>query len=411
MPVFNYTALKSGRDTISGVIEAESLREARESLRKLELVPTKIEERRVAVKEKAIAKKDKKEKKKKFKKLGTRDKIDFTSTLYVLSKTGIPIVEALLFIEVNSSSKNVQRLSAELRKQVLAGSNLSESITKFPETFDQIYSGLIKAGEESGELDTTLERMIQILDKQDKLKNKIKSIMFYPCFVSILAMVITLVMLTFVFPAFKDMYDQMGKELPFITQVFMDVGVFLQQYWFMIPIIIVSTILSVYTIVKWPVTKRILDKISLKIPVFRTFVRFANLSNFVSILKVSFDAGVPIVDGLTLANLTVDNFTIREGLRESSVKIQHGQSLSIALKNSEAVPGIIMCMISTGEQSGQLGDMLGQASIYIDTQLDRIIELLSKMMEPLMLVIIGGVVLLLALALYMPLFQSYSNLL
>ena len=135
------------------------------------------------------------------------------------------------------------------------------------------------------------------------------------------------------------------------------------------------------------------------------------IPNFIAVLKIAFDAGVPIVDSLMLANLTTQNYILHDSIKDAANKIQQGQSLSKSLKATNAIPSIIMCMISTGEQSGQLGDMFEQSSLYIDTQLERIMDTLNKLFEPILLVIIGGIVLTLALALYLPLFQSYSNIL
>ena len=204
MPLFTYTAIKSsGREVTKGSLEANSLQEAREYLRRMDLIPTKLEEQTTDAglfsdKKRTTSKKPKKVK---LRKLSTREKIDLTNTLFILSKTGISIIEALLFIEVNVISKNTQNLVADLRRQVIQGASLSDAVSKYPYIFDSIFTGLIKAGEETGELDTTLERMTILLEKQDKLKNKVISTMMYPFFVILLAMGVTTIMLTFVFPS------------------------------------------------------------------------------------------------------------------------------------------------------------------------------------------------------------------
>lgn len=412
MPIFTYTAIKSeGSEVTKGSIEANTLKDAREALRKMDLIPTKLEEQRGgggATEKKANP--VSKAKKIKISSLSTREKIDFTNTLFILSKTGISIIEALLFIEVNMVSKNVQNLASELRKQILQGSSLSDAIAKYPYIFNNIFTGLIKAGEETGELDTTLERMTILLAKQDNLKSKVISTMMYPCFVILLAMAVTTIMLTFVFPSFKEMYSTMGKSLPMLTAVLMSIGIFLKEHWYVIPLEFAAFIFGVYYLFTWPVSKRFIDMISLKIPLISTFVRYSALSNFIAVFKVAFDAGVPVMDGIALANMTIENSVLNEAIKKTAIRIQHGQSLSAALKSSGAIPGIIMCMISTGEQSGQMGDMLGLSSEFIDTQLDRVVDMLNKMVEPVLLVVIGAIVLVLALALYLPLFQSYANL-
>ena len=406
MPVFTYTALKSGKDLINGKIEAKSLRDAREALRDLNLIPTKInEEKAKAAKKSSTAKKEKII----LKKLSTREKIDFTNSLYVLSKTGISLVEALLFIEMNATSAKVQALVIELRKMLLSGANFSEAIFKMPQIFDQVYAGIIRAGEETGELDTTLERLVFLLNKQDKLKSRVISTLIYPCFIIILSLLVSLVMIIFVFPAFESTYANSGHKLPFITQMFMDVGKFLKAYWYTLPIMFGSAFGSLYFLFNWPTSRKLIDKHVLDIPVLSTFIKYAYLSNFVSILRVSFDAGIPVIDGILLANKTVVNYELKKALRESASKIQNGQSLSTGLKLTGFIPPIVMCMISTGEESGQLGETLYQSELYIDTQLEQLIELLNKLFEPVLLLVIGAIVLSRALALSLPLFQGYSN--
>jgi len=159
----------------------------------------------------------------------------------------------------------------------------------------------------------------------------------------------------------------------------------------------------------WPPFKRKLDELLLSIPLICDFVKLAEFSNFISVLLVSYEAGVPIVDCLYLANYTVNNVILREAIQTARIKVQQGSHLSVALKNTNVMPPILLFMVSTGEQSGKLGEMLHKASEYIDNQLDRVIDILTKFIEPIMLVIIGGIVLVLALALYLPLFQSYQN--
>ena len=405
MTIFYYTALK-GTNIVSGQIEANSLKEARDVLRGSNIVPTRISERNDGDSEKLRLKQKRPQA---LKKLSLREQIDFTNILYVLSKTGISIIEALLFIEMQVTDKNVRGVAIELRKHLLGGAKLSDAFAKFPNLFDQTYVGLIKAGEESGELDSTLERMIYLLDKQDKLKSKTVSTMVYPVFIVTLASLVTLLMLTFVYPAFKEMYEQMGKKLPLITEILINIGIFLKTYWIIIPIIIVSVIYLMTFLNKWPVSRKIIHKYILKIPVIKTIIEFAALSNFLSVMKIAFEAGIPILDSLLLSIHTIKNLTIKESMKEAATKIKQGQSFSVALKSTGVIPPIIMCMISTGEQSGQLSEMLEQASTYVDIQLDRAVELLNKLVEPFLLVFIGGIVLVLALALYLPLFQSYSN--
>lgn len=411
MAFFHHISLKDGSEKVNGKIEAENQKEARELLRRQGLIPLKLEEEGAVVAPKNIGQKKAKKslKKIKFNKLSMREQIDFTNILYTFAKSGISLVESLFFIEMNSESRNIQNLSIELRRLVLSGGGLSDAIAKFPDSFSQVYIGLVKAGEESGELEVTLKRLSYLLEKQDKLRSKVVSTLAYPIFVLVLASIVVTIMITFVFPAFKGMYDQMGIELPIITSILMWLGMFLKSNWYVIPIVFLSVGGALYYILTWHVTKRILDEVVLNIPLFEKFVRFTSLSNFITAMRVSFEAGVTLVDSLLFANLTVGNYVLHDAIKKVAVDVQYGQSLTSSLRSSKVMPGIVMCMISTGEESGSLGEMLEQAGEYIDEQVDRIVDLLSKMMEPLLFIVIGGVVLVLALSLYLPLFKAYAN--
>lgn len=411
MAFFNYEALKDGKNRISGKIEANSEKEARELLRKQNLLPIKLNEIG------AVKKLQKKmntanmvvTKKKKIQDLTNREKIDFTNIMYTFSKAGIALVESLYFIETNSENPKIRIVATEIRRRILSGSSLSDALTNFPKTFDDIYIGLVRAGEESGELEKTLKRISYLLVKQDRLKSKIISTLAYPVFVLLLASLVTLLMLTFVFPAFKGMYDQMGADLPLITKILMAAGLFLKANWYVIPLIFLSFGTFMYYIFTWEISKRFIDHLGLKIPVFEKFLRFTSISNFVMIMRVAFEAGIPLVDSLLLGNYTVKNIVLREALKKATVQVQYGASLSSALRNANVFPGLVMCMIATGEEAGSLTDMLEQTGEYIDEQIDRVVELLSKLFEPLLFVIIGGIVLVLGLSLYLPLFQAYAN--
>jgi len=400
--VYNYVALKNNKEIVKGKVEATTLKEARENVRKLGFLPTKIYEEAKAATENKIEAKQ-------IQKLGLEDRIDFTSTFQILAQSGIPVIESLVFIENDAAKLKVRLVAKELRRQIMAGSTFADTIAKYPKVFGQIYIGLVKAGEDAGELEKTLERLLELLKKEAAIKSKVVGTLMYPAFVIILAMVIVTVMLVFVFPTFKDMFANQGKELPWITATLMAAGEFLKAYWILIPIIFGTVIFGTAFLLSWEPSKRRIDKFVLKVPLLTDLVQFSNFSNFIAVMQVAYDAGVPIVDCLYLSNLTLTNFTLQDKISTATGKVQQGQHLSMALKSTQVMPKMILFMISTGEQSGRLGDMLAQATVYIDKKLDNIIDTMTKMVEPLMLIVIGSIVLVLALALYLPLFQSYTT--
>lgn len=402
MTVFNYIALKNNKDIVKGKIEANTLKEARDNVRKMGFLPTKIYEESKASSENKIEVK-------KLQNLGLQDRIDFTSTFQILAQSGIPVIESLVFIENDAAKLKIRLVAKELRRQIMAGSTFADTIAKYPHIFGQIYIGLVKAGEDSGELEKTLERLLELLKKQAATRSRVIGTLMYPAFVILLAMFIVTIMLVFVFPAFKEMFENQGKALPWITSTLMNFGTFLQTYWVLIPIIFLTVICGTTFLLRWEPSKRRIDKFVLKVPILTDLVQFSNFSNFIAVMQVAYDAGIPIVDCLYLSNLTLTNFTLRDKISAATNKVQQGQHLSMALKSTSVLPKMILFMIATGEQSGRLGDMLMQATIYIDKKLDAIIDIMTKMVEPIMLLVIGSIVLVLALALYMPLFQSYTS--
>lgn len=399
MPIYSYIALKQGKEIVKGEVTASNLKDARDVIRKMGFVPTKITEFVESKQKKSVG----------ITALSLKDKIDFISTLQILLTSGIPAVESLMFMEQEAAKKKIRDMSKILKTQIMAGSTFADTLARYPEVFGYIFIGLIKAGEEAGELEKTLGRIKDLLTKQENTKSKVIGTLMYPMFVIVLAFIITLVMLLFVFPAFKDMFEQQEKALPLITSMMITMGDFLKEYWFTIPIFILAFILFCVVVTKWQPARNILDRIVLKVPLLNNLILYSNFSNFLSVLSVSYDAGIPIIDCLHLGIVTLTNSVLKNKMSGAIIKVQQGMQVSQALKSTKIVPRMLLFMISTGEQSGRLGEMLEKGVNFLDKTLDGIIDTLTKMIEPIMLIVIGGIVLVMALALYLPLFQSYMS--
>ena len=399
MPIYSYQALKAGKEVIKGEVTASNLKDARDIIRKMGFVPTKISE---YVDTKAKKSND-------VGLLSLSEKIDFISTLQILLTSGIPAVESLMFMEQEASKRKLRELSRILKTQIMAGSTFADTLARYPQTFGYIFIGLVKAGEEAGELEKTLGRIKELLTKQNNTKSKVIGTLMYPAFVICLACVIILVMLLFVFPTFKDMFEQQEKTLPWITQMMINAGDYLKQYWYTIPIFIVAFIAFWYIVFNWKPAKEVFDKAVLKIPLFNSLVMYSNYSNFMSVLSVSYDAGIPVVDCLHLGLVTLTNSVLNKKISYAVTKVSQGLQVSQALKATKVMPRMLLFMIATGEQTGRLGEMLERAVNFLDKTLDGIIDTVTKMIEPIMLLVIGSIVLVMALALYLPLFQSYTQ--
>ncbi len=399
MPIYSYVALKQGKEVVKGEITASNIKDAKDIVRKMGFVPTQINE---FVDAKA-------KKSSQMSALSLSEKIDFISTLQILLTSGIPAVESLMFMEQEAARKKIREMSKILKTQIMAGSTFADTLARYPQVFGYIFIGLVKAGEEAGELEKTLDRIKNLLEKQANIRGKVISTLMYPMFVICLAFFIIIVMLTFVFPAFKGMFEQQEKSLPWITAMMINAGDYLKTYWFTIPIFIIAVIVFCYLMVSWQPAREQLDKYVLKIPLINNLILYSNYSNFLSVLSVSYDAGIPIVDCLHLAVVTLTNSVMKNKMSYAIVKVQQGLQVSQALKSTGIVPKMLLFMIATGEQSGRLGDMLEKGVNFLDKTLDAIIDTLTKMIEPIMLLVIGSIVLVMALSLYLPLFQSYMS--
>ena len=340
--------------------------------------------------------------------LSLKEKIDFTQTFLTLNKAGLPIIESLIFIEKDASSRQVRMLAQEIKKQIISGYTLSDTIGRYPNIFGPVYIGLAKAGEDAGEIDRTFQRLIELLRKQGDIKGKVISALTYPAFVVVLAIVVVLVMLMFVFPAFEDMFAQQGKKLPLPTQICLNTGKLLKDKWAIIPVGIAGFAGTVWYLLKWEVSRRFIEETLLKIPMISDLVKSASFSNFLTVLQIAYDAGIPILECLYLSRTTLSNSVLQDAIKVSIKKMQAGAHLSEALKAANIFPKMILFMVATGEQSGRLGELMTQCVQHIDQQLDLIIDTLGKLVEPMLLIFIGVIVCFLALSLYLPLFQSYS---
>ncbi len=399
MPIFSYEALKQGKQIIKGEITASNIKDARDVVRKMGLVPIKIVEFSEAKSKKGTN----------LSPLTLKEKIDFVSTLQILLQSGIPAVESLMFMEQESARKKIREMAKILKTQIMAGSTFADTLARYPNVFGYIFIGLVKAGEEAGELEKTLGRINDLQNKQENTKSKVIGTLMYPMFVVILAILIILVMLIFVFPAFKDMFEQQEKALPLITSMMINAGDFLKEFWYTIPLFIAAFVAFVIVVLKWQPVKNIFDRIILKIPLVSNLVLYSSFSNYLSVISVSYDAGIPIVDCLHLANITLTNSVLKNRMSNAVIKVQQGMQVSQAFKSTKVMPKMLLFMVSTGEQSGRLGEMLDKGVIFLDKTLDGIIDTMTKMIEPIMLLVIGSIVLVMALALYLPLFQSYMS--
>ncbi len=413
MGTYQYSAVrKTDKNVIKGTINAENEHQAREYLREQELFPTSV---------KLLSTSAKKEKKKKeptamelwiadkLSTLGMQEKIAFTQNLGMMVKAGIPLTEALLYMESYMDNPKFKKLVNTIRQDILAGSSFSRALTKHKKFFNDIYVNIVQAGEASGELESVLKRLSDLLLAEARLRKKVISAMVYPIMLIVIVTIVLLIMFLFVLPTFAEMYDKMGVELPLITKIMVGISDFLRNFWYIALSITIGGGYAFYKFVTSRGGKAIVDRFLLKVPVASPLISAVSSSHFISTLHISFSAGLPITDCIFMACQTVTHTTLREAFDEANLKIQAGQRLASALSDTDVLPAMVLVMVSTGEESGSLDEMLQHSLTYLEEEVNQRVEVLMSMMEPVMLIVLGVVVGCMALSIYLPLFGMYEN--
>jgi len=406
MANFKYKALKDNKIIINGEVDAVDYKEARAKISNLGFLPTEIYSEDVKIKN---------EFNKKFEVkdifLSLKEKIAFTTEIQTFLSSGIPILEALHQIKLNTPYEKLRNISTDMISVIESGMTFSQAIESiYPKTFGNIYLSLVKTGEESGELEKTLDRMVNLLHKQDNIKGKIIQASIYPCILILMIFGLLVLFSVKVIPAFLGILTFNGTEMPMMMKMLMGLCDFTTKFWWLIIIGVgafFGLLMSSFENVK---IKNFLDKMIMKIPVISDFVEYINLSNFIAVLDVSYDAGVPLIAGLELARKTVSNSLIKDRISNSIFFAKQGNSLAMSFKMSKAMPYAFITMLSAGEESGSLGKMFHDISDVIDKKIDIVLNTMARLFEPTIIIILGGVVLFIALAFYQTYIASLMQL-
>ena len=394
MPKFQYYALKDKTKIIKGELDASSPREAREKIVALGFIPTKvyIETADQQIEQKKI-------KINPIKHISLKDKIFFTSELEVLLSAGIPILEALQSIETNSSNIKIQTCCKNLQLAIQSGMSFAQSLRiLYGKAFGEIYLNLVEVGEKSGELEETLNRILILLKKQESIKEKIINASIYPSILIIIMLGLLVLFSKFVFPILTGFIITNGNEVPLLAQTLIDICNFTSNFWWLI-ILFFGAFIAIFTqVFKISELKSKLDRFVLKIPVISDFIRYINLSNFLTLMHISYESGLPIVSSLELSRKSIGNQVLNEGLFSVLNHIKKGKTLTEAFNTKQVLPLEFLTMISAGEKSGTLGKMLKNCADIVDKRIDMVLETMAKLFEPTVIIIMGVVVLFIALA-------------
>ena len=387
---------KNGRES-KGEIHASSQAMARAQLR------------RQGVKAKSVRKKPKPLFGGQGKAIKAADIAIFTRQMATMIKAGVPLVQSFEIVAEGADKPRMRALVTELKNDVAAGSGLAPSLAKHPRHFDELFCSLIASGEDSGTLEVMLDRVATYKEKSEQLKAKIKKALTYPSAVIAVAIVVTGILLIKVVPVFADTFRNFGSELPAFTLFVMQISEFVQSWWFIILLALVALAL-VFREAKLRSVKfaEFLDKAALKAPVFGGIVHDAVIARFSRTLATTFAAGVPLVDALESTAGAAGNAVYAKAIRQIKNDVTTGSTLYDSIKSTGLFPTMLLQMVSIGEESGSLDEMLDKVASHYEEAVDNAVDNLSALMEPLIMSILGVLVGGLMIAMYLPIFMLGS---
>ncbi len=340
------------------------------------------------------------------KKVTDKDITLFTRQLATMMKAGVPLLQSFDIVGKGHSNPAVARLLNDIRSDIETGSSMSQAFRKYPLYFDSLFCNLVAAGEQAGIIDTVLDRLATYKEKILAIKGKIKSALFYPISILVVAFVITAVIMIFVVPAFKELFTSFGADLPAPTLIVIAMSDLFVKFWWAIFGGIYGVLwFFFYT---WKRSKKMqyfMDRLSLQLPIFGAVIEKATIARWTRTLSTMFAAGVPLVEALDSVGGAAGNALYFDGTKKIQSEVSTGTSLTVAMQNSNLFPNMVLQMVAIGEESGALDAMLSKVADFYEAEVDDAVEALSSLMEPIIMVVLGTLIGGLVIAMYLPIFK------
>jgi type IV pilus assembly protein PilC len=342
-------------------------------------------------------------------KVSEKDITLFTRQLATMMKAGVPLLQSFDIVAKGHENPSVSKLIQDIRADVETGTSLNQAFRKFPLYFDPLFCNLVGAGEQAGILEDLLTRLAIYKEKTLAIKAKIKSAMFYPVAIMAVAFIVTAVIMIWVVPAFKEVFKSFGADLPAPTLMVMAISDFFVTYWYLIFGLLFAGLYLFFQSWKRSLKmQRTMDRLLLKAPIFGAVIRKATIARWTRTLATMFAAGVPLVESLDSVGGASGNAVYLDATKKIQNEVSTGTSLTVAMQNSNVFPNMVTQMVSIGEESGSLDNMLGKVADFYEDEVDEAVASLSSLMEPLIMVILGVLIGGLVIAMYLPIFKLGS---
>jgi type IV pilus assembly protein PilC len=375
---------------VRGETRAMGENQVQASLRRQGILPTKIKKRRMAS----------------GKRITPKDLAIFTRQLATMMKAGVPLLQAFDIVGRGNANASVAKLLNDIRTDVETGTSLNAAFRKFPMHFDNLYCNLVEAGEAAGILDQLLDRLAVYMEKTEGIKSKIKSALMYPISVVVVAFVVVAVIMIFVVPAFKETFSSFGAELPAPTLFVMAISEIFVAYWWLIFGTVGGGIY--FFMQAWKRSEKVqmfMDRLMLKMPIFGVLVEKSVIARWTRTLATMFAAGVPLVEALDSVGGASGNYVFQVATEKIQREVSTGTSLTNAMVNANVFPSMVLQMCAIGEESGSIDHMLGKAADFYEAEVDDMVAGLSSLMEPIIIVFLGGLIGGIVVAMYLPIFK------
>ncbi|MDT0583647.1 type II secretion system inner membrane protein GspF [Brumicola blandensis] len=397
MAAFAYKAMDANGKSKSGVLEGDNARQIRQQIRDLSLIPLEVEQ---------VAEQEKKTQAAKFtlfkRKMSSGELALLTRQLATLIESALPIEEALLAVAEQCEKPRHKNMMMAVRSKVVEGHGFAEALAEFPYVFSTLYRAMVAAGEKSGHLDTVLSRLADYTEKSQQTQSQIVQALVYPTIMLIVAISIVVLLLVIVVPKIVGQFDQMGQELPFLTQAMISISEWLQAYGLYAGILLVVGIIGLKKFLNSPKMKTTYHGAVLKMPFIGRLAKSTNTARFARTLSILTASSVPLLEAMRIAGNVLENLFIKDAVKEAASKVKEGASLRNSLEKTKIFPPMMMHMIASGERSGELQSMLARAADNQDREFEATISISLKIFEPLLIVFMAVLVLLIVMAILLP---------
>lgn len=329
----------------------------------------------------------------------------YTRQVAAMLGAGMPLVQSIFALQEQTDNKNFRAVLEGVRVKVEGGSMYSDALEEYPQVFSELYVNMMRAGETGGMLSETSERVATFLEASNRLRAKVKSAMMYPTVVMCIALIISTGLVVFIVPKFAAMFAGFGAQLPMPTQILMNVSNFIREYWYIVIATAAAVIYSLRRYIKTEKGGYVFDKFRLNFPLLGKLARKIAITRFASTFAQLISSGVPILQAMSIVGLATGNKVIGKAILDARASVEQGKTVSDTLKSNKEFPPMLIHMLSAGEQTGKMEEMLSKLSEFYQEEVDTMLEGLTSMLEPLLMVVIGVMIGSIVLAMFLPIFK------